>query len=112
MPEWIKFILEVIPPRSKKSGSTNIKGMRNRNKKDEIDPGGKNYPDIADEKDRYFEWHEKAADFLLYLNINHGQATSIQAQGLYDAMVLTDEEAKVMKEGVFDISPPEGNGAS
>ena len=114
MPEWIKFILEVIPPRSKKGGSPNIMGMRNRKGKDEIAPGGKNYPDMGNESNRSLrlEWHEKWDDLLLHLNINHGQAISIQNQGLYDATILTDEDAEIMKETVFGILPAENNGAS
>ena len=105
MAEWVKFKLKIRPPRAKKSGSLNIKGMKNRKGRDEIIPGGKDYPGMAREGNRpkRLEWHEEGDDLLLHLDINYGQAVAIQAQGFYDATILTAQEAGIMKQSVFGI---------
>jgi len=72
-----------------------IEGRYNRKGIDEINGGGKDYPDYKGVMIK--KWYEKDHDLLLVVD---GPATTLEMQG----KKLTVDEAKAVKEAVFGVS--------
>ena len=125
MPQWIKLKL-IERPYYDKNGNlidrplkTDSSGLA------EIYGGGKVYPDIANQKDKILEWHEKGADLLLQIEITDAEAAELETRDEalkyqaspkvvisynhkdFNFRVLTKKEAEIMKKDVSCFVPVE-----
>lgn len=100
MPIYMEFEMIIRPPRNKRTGSLNIQGLRNRKGIDEIDPGGKDAPAIAEDRTKVLERLEKDGRLLLKLNISDAQADQVKK---FKAKKLTDKQADDMKRDFFKV---------
>ena len=110
--EYIEFEIIVEQPYYKdKWGNKkyDLEGKKNRKGIDRINPGGKKYPAICDEKAKIHKWHEKGEKFLLELNISEVEAINIvEDEKIFKAKRLNEQQAIDMKEEVFNIKPDSG----
>lgn len=123
MAQWIYFKL-IDRPYYDHNGDilTNISGRKNRKGIDEINGGGKVYPDLS--KVKVIEWTESGLHLLVLVDGSEDEIKKLETGGEVVFMaspkyiksidvglsprLLSEEDAMLMKIGVFELKPESG----